>query len=329
MVDRVLSTERPVYPFIGSVFEGGGFALGPGYRARFGDTGMFNAHAALSIRRYKQAEASVKLPDVAQGRLSIEMHGNYTDAPTVAFFGVGGDSREADRTSYGYRTTTVGAAARFQASNNMAFGASLDAIDVEAGPTDGNALAPLDPTYRRSQFFAEIDTRSSPGYTRRGGFYRLDWADYRQTNSGTGSFQRVDAEVQQFIPLLRENWVIALRALASTTDAASGHEVPFFMLPSLGGNQLLRGYSSFRFLDNNRLLFTGEYRWTAGPLVDMALFVDAGKVAARRADLNLSNLETSYGIGMTLHSFSTTITRIELARSREGMGLVFSFSPSF
>ena len=44
---------------------------------------------------------------------------------------------------------------------------------------------------------------------------------------------------------------------------------------------MLRGYPSWRFRDRNRLLLTGEYRWTAGQFVDMALFVDAGKVAAR------------------------------------------------
>ena len=36
-----------------------------------------------------------------------------------------------------------------------------------------------------------------------------------------------------------------------------------------------------------------------------------------------------HGIGMTLHTFDKTITRVELARTRDGMGLSFSFSPSF
>jgi hypothetical protein len=329
MVDRFTSTERPVYAFIGSVFEGGGFALGPGYRTRFGDTGIFNAHAAMSIRRYKEVEASVKLPEMANGRLSVEMHGNWTDAPAVAFFGVGSDSQKADRSTFAYRTTTVGAGARFQPAKHVAFGGGLEAIDVQASDTANHTTASLNPMYRRSRLFAELDTRTSPTYTREGTLFRVDWSDYHQMDTGSNSFQRLDAEVQQFIPLLRENWVIALRARASTTDAAEGHEVPYFMLPSLGGNRFLRGYSTFRFRDNNSLLFTGEYRWTAGPLVDMAVFMDAGKVASRRADLDLQNLQTSYGIGMTLHSFSTTMTRIELARTREGMGLLFSFSPSF
>ena len=164
---------------------------------------------------------------------------------------------------------------------------------------------------------------------RSGGLYRLDWADFQQTNAGANSFRRVDAEVQQFVPVLRESWVIALRALASSTSTASGEDVPYFLMPDLGGSHMLRGYSAWRFRDRNRLLFTGEYRWTAGPFVDMALFVDAGKVAPRARDLDLKDLKKSYGLGMSLHTPMTTMTRIEVARTSEGTSLVFSFSPSF
>ena len=188
----------------------------------------------------------------------------------------------------------------------------------------------MSPTYRRSRLFAEIDWRSSPSYTRRGGLYRVEWSDYHDTTTGgRDSFRRVDAEVDQFLPLLRENWVIALRAAASTTDTPAGNDVPYSLMPDLGGSHTLRGYPAWRFRDRNRLLLTGEYRWTAGPFVDMALFVDAGKVVGAPSDLNLRDLRTSHGIGLTLHTLDKTITRIELARTRDGMGLSFSFSPSF
>jgi outer membrane protein assembly factor BamA len=105
--------------------------------------------------------------------------------------------------------------------------------------------------------------------------------------------------------------------------------VPFFLLPDLGGSHTIRGYQPWRFRDRNRLLLSGEYRWTAGSFLDMALFVDAGKVAPRLADLDLHGLTTSYGIGAAFHTPISTVTRIELARTREGNSLMFSFSPSF
>ncbi len=77
------------------------------------------------------------------------------------------------------------------------------------------------------------------------------------------------------------------------------------------------------------MLLSGEYRWTAGPLVDMALFMDAGKVSRQVSELGFSDLKTSYGIGASFHTPLSTFLRVEYARSREGSGLVLSFSPSF
>jgi outer membrane protein assembly factor BamA len=192
-----------------------------------------------------------------------------------------------------------------------------------------DAATNLSPTYRRSHLFTEVDSRTSPNYTRRGGLYRVDWSDYRQTNGNALSFRRVDAQANQFIPLLRDNWVIALRALVSTTTTAAGNAVPFVLMPDLGGTHVLRGYPSWRFRGANRMLLTGEYRWTAGPFADMALFVDAGKVTDRTADFDFQHLKRSYGIGAAFHTLSATVLRLELARSAEGTSLGVSFSPTF
>jgi hemolysin activation/secretion protein len=100
-------------------------------------------------------------------------------------------------------------------------------------------------------------------------------------------------------------------------------------MPELGGTHTLRGYSAWRFRDRNRLLLSGEYRWTASPFVDMAVFVDAGKVASRFGDLDLSGMKKTYGVGLSLHTFTSTMTRIEVARTPDGTSLGLSFSPSF
>ena len=61
----------------------------------------------------------------------------------------------------------------------------------------------------------------------------------------------------------------------------------------------------------------------------MALFFDTGKVVARRAELDLDKLRTTYGIGVRFHTPAATTMRIELAHAHEGNGLVFAFGPSF
>lgn len=321
MVENLFVTEKKFYPFIGSVYDGGAIALGAGYRTRFADTGRFDTHAAWSVRNYKALEANLHAPAMLNQRLTVDATGKWLDAPAVPFYGVGNDSLGVPR-DYAYRSTTAGALARYPTPTPVGLGGGMELLAIDS--TDAS------PTYRHSRLFAEYDSRTSPAYTRSGGLYRVDWSDYHDTKAGGRySFRRIDAGVAQFVPLLRENWVIALRAAAASTGTAAGHDVPGFLLPALGGSHTLRGYSTWRFRDRESLAFTGAYLWTAGPFVDMALFVDAGQVAPTMRDFNVRDFKTSHGIGMTLHTFDKTITRVELARTRDGMGVSFSFSPSF
>jgi ATP:ADP antiporter, AAA family len=326
--DFLQASKRPVYPFVGSVFSGGGLALGAGHTSRFGDTGQFDVHVARSVRNFKTAAGTLKLPSFADNRIHVEMHASWLGAPSVAFYGTGNESLESNRTDLFYRTTTVGVSTRLQAARFFVVGGGLDAIKMESGGPDV-PVATARPLYRRSSVFAEVDARQSPGYTTRGGLYRVGWSDYRQTNAGAHTFHRVDAEVQHFLPILRENSVIALRALASSVNTEAGESVPYVLLPDLGGSHSLRGYPSWRFRDRNRVSVTGEYRWRAGHFVDMALFVDAGQVAPRLEKLDVREFKKTYGLGMSFHTPVSTITRLEVARTGEGTALLFSFSPSF
>ena len=340
-VERAFVNPPPLYAYIGSVMRGGWMAVGPGYRGTFGDSSRFDVHGAWSLKNYKTVDGFVRLSEIGDDRIRIDLRGSWLDAPKVSFWGTGDGSSVTNKTSYRHRATTGGAVARLQATPVFAVGGGFDAVAYDSGPgTAGTSVEQrfspgelpglgLSTNYLRSQLFAEVDWRQSPGYTRRGGLYKVEWNTYRETTNGPFSFRRLDVEFNQFIPILRENWVIALRALTSLTDADTGQRVPFFLLPDLGGGGELRGYPSWRFRDRQRILLTGEYRWTAGNFVDMALFLDAGKVVAEHSDVDLEKLRTTYGIGVRFHTPAATVMRIEIAHTHEGNGLIFAFGPSF
>ena len=300
-------------------------------RAIAGDSATpatFDAHAAWSFRNYKAVDATVRLPTFADGRVRVDLNGNWLDAPTVAFYRhrqrfdartiardsvlPRDDGRRLDASAGGALPRRRRRLRRHPDGN----GRRLIAADRNCGPD----LSP-------QQRVRRVRLAHSPGYASRGGLYRVEWSDYRQTNAGAHSFSRVDAEAQQFVPLVRENSVHRAARARLDDEHRQGRSVPFFLLPDLGGSHTLRGYPSWRFRDRNRLLLTAEYRWTAGPFVDMALFVDAGKVAPRLADLDLQRPQEDLRLGMSLHTPATTITRIELARTREGTALVVLVQP--
>jgi len=183
-------------------------------------------------------------------------------------------------------------------------------------------------TYLHSQGTVGLDWRTSPGYSRRGGFYGVTLHDYTDRDKEFG-FDQLDYEVIQHFPILREAWVISLRGLAQTTYNKSNQEIPFFLLPSLGSGSTLRGFSSHRFRDQNSLVLQAEWRIMVNRFIDTALFYDAGKVTARRSDLDFNRLKSDYGVGVRFHGPFATPLRVDLARSHEDLRIVFSTSPIF
>ena len=141
--------------------------------------------------------------------------------------------------------------------------------------------------------------------------------------------RRVDGELIQHVPLLRETWVLSFRGRVQST-VGDDDLVPYFLLPYLGSGTSLRGYPTGRFRDRHALLTSAEFRWIASRVgLDMAIFYDAGKVANRREDLDFSDLKSDWGIGLRFHGPTVTPLRIEGAKAKEGWRLVISSSAAF
>jgi hypothetical protein len=317
-----------VYLTFGGLYPSGGFAPGVAVRHAFGHA-RFNAGVAYSVRNYKLAHLSLDFPELADNRLEVETRVRWTDATQVPFYGVGSASDKDDRVNYGLRSVEVGGSAAFKPVRWYRIGGGLalrqieDREGVGTHPSIETFPGPPAPglfeeaRYRQASAFTAIDWRESPGYTRRGGLYSVALHDFTATDDPL-SFRRVDAEVQQFLPLLKEHWVLAFRGLVQTTDVDDDDVVPYYLLPSLGGARRHRGYSDFRFQDRHLLLMSAEYRWIPSRILDMALFVDAGKVTRERRDLDFDGLKTAWGIGMRIHGPTFTPLRLDVAHGREG-----------
>jgi hypothetical protein len=339
----IVGEPRGVYPWLGSVYPGGGFAAGVGARKVFGDDGAVNVYSAYSISGFSRAQADLALPSFAGDRAQLTLSGRYLDAADVRYFGVGNSTLQENESRFGYTPTTgsaqldvnvgrgfsIGAGARYHHVETDG-GRTAPSIDLEFSPADTPGLELSTFNYVNGTAFVAFDWRRNLGYSGRGGMYRVQLDDFRERDNDQYSFKAIEAEVLQLIPVLRANWVIALRGLATVTDLEDSGSVPYFLLPSLGGGATLRGYPDFRFQDRNRLLMNAELRWTPARFLDMAVFYDTGKVASRREDLDFEDLKDSYGIGMRFIGVRGYAFRIEAAQSRENnLRLIFSAGGAF
>jgi outer membrane protein assembly factor BamA len=321
---------RGVYPVLDSVYPGGGIAAGLGARTPFGDDGALSVIGAYSINGFWRAQTDVSLPTFASNRGRVSLTAGYLDAPDVRFYGLGPDSDKDDKTFFGYTRFGGGGRVDFDVSRFLSVGGGAEYLDIETGsgatgpsieerfsPADSPGLELTQFTYVNSSARAVVDWRRQLGYSGAGGRYRVQFDDFHEMDNDQYSFRSLEAEVTQLIPLMRANWVIALRGLTTITDIEHTEAIPYFMLPSIGGGKTVRGFPDFRFRDRHRLVMNAELRWTAARFLDMAVFYDAGKVEARKEDLDFRDLEDSYGIGMRIIGLKGYAFRVEVAHSRE------------
>ncbi len=329
------------YPVFASVYSGGGFTLGAGYRQFYGDRTFWDVKGLYSISGYKRVEVSTDSLGHAGGRLDLHLRTGWMDATQVDYFGLGINSPQSTESNFRLKEAYVGAGLNGRAAGPIVYGAGVAYEDYTTQSGTGTipsiedvhtpATAPglgSNPVYLHTSAFGGLDSRPSPGYARHGSLFQVSYHNYADRNS-TYSFDRADVEVVQHIPLLRENWVISLHGLLQTT-LDDGDTVPYFLLPSLGSGSTLRGYGSWRFRDRHSLLMSGEWRWIPSRMgLDMAIFYDTGKVASEWDGLSLKGLAHNVGVGIRFHGPLSTPLRVELAKGREGFHLVFAGSAAF
>ncbi len=355
-VERGLQRFRDVTDFAGNLrggwkgfhFATGDFPAGAGFAYGLGFTDVavgspyaesdlsnrveVKALAASSNAGYRQVRGELTVHRLGGGPFGAAVRGQYYEFPQEDFFGLGPQSAEQNRTSFLMESTEVGADVWWTPAERLRVGGSVSYLDPSIGSgTDSRFPSSeelfdrttlpgfrVQPDFRRLDGWVDFDGRDNPSHPRAGGFYQVRLSDFQDRDLHTFDFRRVEVDVQQYLPISQKHQVIALRASAVVTHADAGNEVPFYYQPTLGGKQTLRGFREFRFRDRNSLSLTAEYRWEAWWALDPALFVDAGKVASRRNDLDLSDLEVSYGIGFRFHTTNSFVMRFDLAKSREG-----------
>jgi len=325
----------------------GWISAGPGYRRHvLDDRVRLDASAAVSWNLYNVVQASVELPHLAHERVSVGAQVMHQDYLQVEYFGLGNDSRASDLSGYrltysdvlGYATAH---ATKWLTVSGRFGGIPTPRLSEAAGPrvavpstvdlfsdtTAPGIVAP--PPFLHGDAQITVDLRDHKGHPTNGGLYQVIGAAYSDRASGTYSFRRYEIDAAQFVPLFTSRWILALHGREVLSDMPSGHLAPFYLMPSLGGKNTLRGYQDYRYHDNDMQAFSMEVRCALFTHVDAAVFADAGKVAARAGDLDARHLKQSYGAGLRVHNATATLVRLDVGHSVEGWHVFMKVSDPF
>jgi len=312
------------YVDFANIIPGSGWISGgPGYRQWLSKDRVFvDSSAAISWRGYKTAQARFELPRLARSRLSIGSQFRWQDFTQVDYFGEGPDGPEANRGEYHLRSQNLVGYLTVRPRKWLGIGAEIGWL--EPSIRESTFAVANQPTFVHTEASVTADTRDFPGHPTRGSLVRAAASNFSDHDSGVFSFNRYEAEAAHFLPFAASRFVVAVHGWLVASDTTEGRFVPFYLQPSLGGHNSLRGYADYRFHDRNMLVLNAEARVPMTTHVDAAVFVDAGNVAARVGDLDFE--KRSYGAGLRLHTRRQTFARFDVARSGEGWQFVFRLS---
>ena len=200
------------------------------------------------------------MPVASNGRLLLNVAGRYRDYPREDFFGLGPDSSRSSFADFRLRgpTVDVRADARVAGPVSIIGGAqyihplvsdgkdpSLPSISSVFDETTAPGLD-SQPDFVRAHAAIDVDYRQ-PRNARRGGWYRAEFSHFADRDRQRYSFDRLDIDLRQFVSVLSERRVFVARAYVSTSEPSSGQTIPFYLMPTLGGNETLRGFRDYRF----------------------------------------------------------------------------------
>ena len=246
-VENILTGEgKHLHPFFESAYSGGGFAFGAGYMQHVSAYNFVDVRGSYSLSNYKRAEIEFVAPRLFHRRGDLSLLGGWRDATQVGFYGLGTDTSKDDRTNYRFKRPYASGLLTLWPTRRYLLlrgGVEWTKWSQEPGlgrfPSVETVYTPetlpglgADPTYVHTQATVGFDWRTSPGYSRRGGYYGITGHDYNDRDKAFG-FQQVEYEAIQHFPVLRETWVFSFRARATNhaREERSGDPVLHAALP--------------------------------------------------------------------------------------------------
>ena len=250
----------------------------------------------------------------------------------ASFFGVGPDSRSADREYYtkepleisitcsrGFAPDFVGQVGiRYRTVRNYNFSA-------------GSRLRSLRPNLNSSRateysLFAVIrlDTRNSFINATEGEVAQLEWERAPWVKGGSALFARVRGVGQLY------RHIVGALVLAARLDysVVSGSDIPVQIMIPVGGGSTLRGSPQDRFLGKVGAVANVEVRfplvWRFGGIVGG----DAGRVWDRPGAVGIAGWDANTVAGVRFF-MNTFIVRLDVGFGRESTGLYLNFGHIF
>ncbi|MGH8014897.1 MAG: hypothetical protein ACREBV_01760 [Candidatus Zixiibacteriota bacterium] len=306
--------------------------------------------AMYSTHDYLNLKAQYRVPNFINENFEVRLLTQHRQQPWELFFGLGNYRSENDKVNYNPEHSVFQASGLWTPAPNWEF-------EFKAGYNVYNLFDGEDPKLEGhmddivSKFSGDgftSDLVRSTRFWTAGTAINHDWRNHKGQptsggqeivsiayNSSTRDFDelefwRVSVDLRHYLELFKKR-TLALRVLVESVDISDNSTpLPFYLKSGLGGPDNLRGYRQSRFLDNDVVLASLEYRYPLLEVIDAFVFVDEGRVFSNLSnDFKWHDWKYSYGGGIRIFNSQTVLIRTFVAKSKEDTRFNLEFSNAF
>ncbi len=217
------------------------------------------------------------------------------------FYGIGNSTLEANEDPIGQKLFKLNAGIEKKLGKISFSGFSLAYESYRFSDKDPGGIYSSDPTIYDKDggrvlylgITQVIDNRNSNTYTTKGSYLKLNYSyapDFWGGSNYSGGLVKLD--LRNFNSLNKKT-VLGINA---HFQSIGGDTTPFYLLPQLGNDEMMRGYYSGRYRDHNLMALQSEIRLRLNPRFGMAAFAAAGNVYSN-GNLKLAHFKPSIGGG--------------------------------
>jgi hypothetical protein len=217
------------------------------------------------------------------------------------FYGIGNNTIKADADRLGQKRVRVNFTAEKRIGNNIYIGLVAGGLDFRFRDQEGTGIFTTDPTIEGKHGGTTLylgpsfvfDSRNNNTYTTKGTMLtsHFDFMHGLGSNNNlTGGFLNV--EFTQFFALSKR-FVLGFDIQSQNW---TGNQSPFYLLPALGSDEMMRGYYNGRFRDRNLIAGQTELRYRMSERFGIVGFIGTGEVFNK--ELSTNQLKPNYGGGL-------------------------------
>ena len=170
------------------------------------------------------------------------------------------------------------------------------------------------------------DHRNNPLNPSKGYYIELNALSYYDHSKSNGSLKTVMIDARYYHTFFKKLvWNINL------IGAFNQGNVPFRMMPAIGGPRFLRGYYQGRFRDNNLMIVQQEFRYPLFWRLGIAFFTGIGQVAQEVGNFDTKHYHYNYGLGLrfVIDRKENVNVRFDYGFTEDSQGMYIVFAEAF